>query len=175
MKNLGRRRPHLTGVRGRLFRGQMTTTAMTNARRASRPVRNLVGAILSAADASAEGELFRGVLDGLPVSEVTPLLRLGFTDDELACSMDMNRRTLTRRRASKARLSTGESDRLVRLARIVAQAIRESFETPEQALCWLRESNNALGGKTPLDSLRAESGAALVRRILGTIAYGGVL
>lgn len=117
----------------------------------------------------------RAVLDGLPIGELNPLVRLGFTDEELADTLDTSRRTLVRRRASKAPLSAGESDRLVRLARIVAQAMREAFETPEQAVRWLREPNTALGGQVPLDTLRAESGAALVRRLLGSIAYGGVL
>jgi uncharacterized protein (DUF2384 family) len=63
----------------------------------------------------------------------------------------------------------------VRLARIVAQAINESFDTPQRAMHWLREPNLALGGYVPLEVIRTESGAALVRRILGTLAYGGVL
>lgn len=155
----------------------MTTMQATNARRAHRTLRqprSFVGAILDGAT-PAESDLVQAILGGLPINELAPLLRLGFTDDELANSMDMSRRTLVRRREGKGRLSVGEGDRLVRFAGVVAQAVHESFDTPDKAVRWMREPNTALDGTLPLDAIRTECGVALTRRVLGTIAYGGVL
>jgi uncharacterized protein (DUF2384 family) len=39
---------------------------------------------------------------------------------------------------------------------------------------WLRRANNVLGGERLLDLIATEQGMALVRRVLGTIEYGGV-
>lgn len=62
-----------------------------------------------------------------------------------------------------------------RKASIVAQARKEAFESDEQTVHWFRSFIVALGGKRPLDLVRAEPGANAVRRGLGVIAYGGVI
>ncbi len=65
-----------------------------------------------------------------------------------------------------------ESDRLYRLARIVALA-KYYLGDNQLAMQWLKRPNRALGGKIPLELLDTEPGAKMVENILGRIAYGG--
>jgi putative toxin-antitoxin system antitoxin component (TIGR02293 family) len=79
---------------------------------------------------------------------------------------------LARRRRS-GRLARFESDRLYRLARVLALA-HHSLGTPERALRWLKRSNRALGGVAPIGAIDTELGARQVENVLGRIAYGGI-
>jgi len=45
----------------------------------------------------------------------------------------------------------------------------------ETATRWLRRSNRALGGSTPLELIDTELGARAVENVLGRIAYSGVV
>ncbi len=96
----------------------------------------------------------------------------GMTLKELAASLDLSARSLQRRRR-EGRLARYESDRLYRLARIVAMANHYLGED-QRALRWLRHPNRALGGSTPLQLIDTEPGARSVENVLGRIAYGGV-
>jgi len=44
----------------------------------------------------------------------------------------------------------------------------------ETATRWLKRTNRALGGATPLECIDTEIGARMVEDVLGRIAYGGV-
>lgn len=79
-------------------------------------------------------------------------------------------RTLARRKKS-GRLSPGESDRLLRLARVVARAA-EVLGSDERAGAWLRGPVRALGGVRPLDLLDTDLGAQQVEQVLGRIEHG---
>jgi putative toxin-antitoxin system antitoxin component (TIGR02293 family) len=80
-------------------------------------------------------------------------------------------RTLVRRK-EKGRLSPDESDRLVRAARIVSQA-RQLFEgDAEAANRWLKTSQPALGGTTPMDYAGTEAGAREVEALIHRLEYG---
>jgi len=81
------------------------------------------------------------------------------------------RRTFSHRKEKEQTLTPEESDRLVRLLRVMAKA-RETFQNVEKAEHWLRTSNRALGGRTPLETLQTEIGARLVENVLGRIAHG---
>ena len=80
-------------------------------------------------------------------------------------------RTLQRKRAAGGRLSPDESDRLARLARIVARA-EEALGTTAKAHHWLKRENRALGGVKPLSLLDSDAGALAVERMLGRIEHG---
>jgi putative toxin-antitoxin system antitoxin component (TIGR02293 family) len=84
---------------------------------------------------------------------------------ELTRMLGLSRRTLTRR---KARLSTTESSRLFRLARIHARAA-EVLDGPDAATRWLRRPQRALGGEVPMALLDTDAGALAVERLLGRI------
>ena len=72
----------------------------------------------------------------------------GLTLKELAEALDLSPRSLQRRRRS-GRLARFESDRLYRLARIVALA-QQSLGDRRSAARWLKRSNRALGGVSPI-------------------------
>lgn len=69
------------------------------------------------------------------------------------------------------RLSPEQSDRLVRIARLLHLA-EETLGSPEKARTWLSRTNRALGGKRPIDLVRRSSGALVVEQVLGRLSYG---
>ena len=120
---------------------------------------------------SSEKELVVSLHEGLPYRALESVKRrLRLSDSELAEAIGMHPRTLARRK-SQARLRAGESDRLSRLARVTSRAI-EALGSEENALAWLRHSNRALAGATPLRYLRTDLGARRIEAILSHIEFG---
>jgi putative toxin-antitoxin system antitoxin component (TIGR02293 family) len=122
---------------------------------------------------SNDRELREAIREGFPPAVVEELMRAsGLSLKELAESLDLSARSLQRRRRS-GRLARFESDRLYRLARIIALA-RQSLGTQELAMHWLKRANRALGGVAPIAAIDTEPGARQVENVLGRIAYGGI-
>lgn len=118
-------------------------------------------------------DLCEAIREGFRPAVVEELMQSsGLTLKELAEALDLSPRSLQRRRRS-GRLARFESDRLYRLARIVALA-QQSLGNRESAAHWLKRSNRALGGATPISAMDTELGARQVEDILGRIAYGGI-
>lgn len=113
------------------------------------------------------------IREGFPHSVVDALVGTsGLTLQELASSLDLFTRSLQRRK-HRGRLARYESDRLYRLARVLALA--EYFlGDRERAIDWMKRPNLVLGGVAPLKLLDTELGARQVENILGRIGYGGV-
>lgn len=80
-------------------------------------------------------------------------------------------RTLQRKRAAGQRLSRDESDRLARLARIVARA-EEALASEARAHRWLARPNRGLEGRSPLSLVDSDAGTLAVERVLGRIEHG---
>jgi putative toxin-antitoxin system antitoxin component (TIGR02293 family) len=79
--------------------------------------------------------------------------------------------TLTRRRR-KGRLEPAESDRLVRAARIMGQAI-ELFEgDASSARRWLETPNPSLDGEAPLEVSKTEIGGRMVEELILQLEHG---
>jgi putative toxin-antitoxin system antitoxin component (TIGR02293 family) len=122
---------------------------------------------------SSDRDLREAIREGFRPAVVEELMRAsGLTLKELANALDLSPRSLQRRRAS-GRLARYESDRLYRLARIVAMA-NECLGDRQRALRWLKRPNRALGGVAPVAAIDTELGARQVENILGRIAYGGI-
>jgi len=122
---------------------------------------------------ASQRDLCEAIREGFPPAVVQELMHSsGLTLKELAESLDLSPRSLQRRRRS-GRLARFESDRLYRLARIVALA-QQSLGTREKAVRWLKRSNRALGGTPPISAIDTELGARQVEDVLGRIAYGGI-
>ncbi len=85
--------------------------------------------------------------------------------------LHISERTLSRRLKGDAKLTADESDRAVRLARIVSFAT-EMIGDPGKAARWLQTPNRALEGHRPFDLLDTDTGVEAVRDLLGRIAYG---
>jgi putative toxin-antitoxin system antitoxin component (TIGR02293 family) len=122
---------------------------------------------------STDSDLRDAIREGFPPAVLDHLLRFsGLTLKELADALDLSPRSLQRRRRS-GRLARFESDRLYRLARIVALA-QQSLGGHERAMRWLKRGNRALAGVAPIAALDTELGSRQVENVLGRIAYGGV-
>ncbi len=122
---------------------------------------------------ASDRDLREAIREGFRPAVVEELMRTsGLTLKELAGALDLSPRSLQRRRTG-GRLARYESDRLYRLARIVAVA-NEYLGDRERALRWLKRPNRALGGIAPVAAIDTELGARQVENILGRIAYGGI-
>jgi putative toxin-antitoxin system antitoxin component (TIGR02293 family) len=82
----------------------------------------------------------------------------------------MSRSTLQRRKAA-GRLTSQESDKVVRFSRLLRLAA-DLFGSVERGRAWLKHSQRGLGGAVPLDFAQTEVGAQEVERLLGRIDYG---
>src|ERR1700719_3744420 len=117
-------------------------------------------------------DLREAIRDGFPHAVLEELMRAsGLTLKELADALALSSRSLQRRR--RGRLARFESDRLYRLARLLALA-RETLGDGARAGRWLKRTNRALGGVAPIAAIDTELGARQVENLLGRIAYGGM-
>ena len=113
------------------------------------------------------------VSEGLPVNTV----------ERLADSLEMpsvklvehylkiTRPTMTRRR-QKGALSSNESDRTVRFARLLLKATAMMEGDSKAANRWLSTPQDLLGGNTPLEYATTEVGAHEVEQLIGRLEYG---
>ena len=117
-------------------------------------------------------DLVAQVRAGLPASTVTMLAEvLSLHRAQVAKCLNIPSRTLSRRLAMKSRLTHDESDRTLRMAKVVALA-NEILGTEEKASRWMVAPNRALGGRRPFDQLDTELGVRSVEEVLYSIAYG---
>jgi putative toxin-antitoxin system antitoxin component (TIGR02293 family) len=136
-------------------------------------VKELGGRSVLGRNLASQRDLSDAIREGFPPAVVEELMRAsGLTLKELADALDLSPRSLQRRRRS-GRLARFESDRLYRMARIVALA-QQSLGDRESAVRWLKRPNRALGNVPPVNSMDTELGARQVENVLGRIAYGGI-
>src|SRR5712692_11933631 len=96
-----------------------------------------------------EDDLQEAIREGFPQTVIEEVMHsAGITLKDLARSLDLSARSLQRRRRA-GRLARYESDRLYRLARIIALA-DEFLGDHERAMRWLKHPNRALGGLAPV-------------------------
>ena len=132
----------------------------------------LGGARIFAHPIQKSDEMVAQVRAGLPAATITMLAdSLSLKRDQVAKRLNIPPRTLSRRLATKSRLTHDESDRTLRMARIVALA-NEVLGAEDKASRWMTGPNRALGGKIPFDQLDTELGVQSVEQILYAIAYG---
>jgi putative toxin-antitoxin system antitoxin component (TIGR02293 family) len=118
-----------------------------------------------------EGHLISLLLSGLPYSAFDCLKRkLRLPETELARVVMIQPRTLARRKV-ELRLQAAESDRVMRIAGILAKAI-EVLGSEDNAQRWLRQSNRALGGIAPLNYASTGIGRDRVLSLLAHIEWG---
>ena len=96
---------------------------------------------------------------------------MGMPTQELAAVLNIPERTLARRRAA-GRLGQDESERLLRVAMVVARAVQLFEGDVGAALTWLKTSHKALSHHTPLDYARFEIGAREVENLIGRLEHG---
>jgi putative toxin-antitoxin system antitoxin component (TIGR02293 family) len=122
----------------------------------------------------SESEMEQLLREGLPVSVLSSFRdRWSLSVMELSCTLAIPKSTLMRMLERRTRMGQGDSDRVYRLAAILALA-EEAIGDRKKAQLWLRRTNEVLGNQTPLRALETEIGVRRVEQILGRIAYGGV-
>jgi putative toxin-antitoxin system antitoxin component (TIGR02293 family) len=131
----------------------------------------LGGAKLLGRAARSTEDMAARVRQGLPFAAIAAVMRGYDLSRETVCSiLHLSQRNFPRRK-QQARLSPEESDRLYRLARVLAHADRV-FEDPHESAEWLRTPNAALGKQQPLDLLDTDLGVQQVDDALGRIEHG---
>ena len=117
-------------------------------------------------------ELITLTREGLP-ADILPTLATELSMDRAAVAkvVGISGRTLSRRIASHSRLSAEESDRMVRLARVLALA-DDTLGDRTKSSRWLQTPNAVLEGCTPFELLDTDAGVQSVETVLGRIAYG---
>jgi putative toxin-antitoxin system antitoxin component (TIGR02293 family) len=128
------------------------------------------GSAVIGRDVSAGMDTVQLVRRGLPVAAVQFVLDTGKLTLAELDSIVMPRKTLANRQRLGT-LTTEQSDRLVRVARILA-ATEETFGDPEKAAAWLRRPTTALAGERPLYLLDTDEGTRTVEVLLGRISHG---
>jgi len=109
---------------------------------------------------------------GLPSATLSRLSgSLGWTRAALIEQLGIAPRTAARRLTRREPLSTAESERVLRLARVLTRAI-DVFESQDAAKQWLQEPSTALGGRKPIDLLATDIGTEVVLNELGKIDHG---
>lgn len=119
----------------------------------------------------APAKIIDQVQVGLPIQELEALRdSLDVPMEKLASKLGISNATLHRRKA-QGRLGPAESDRVVRLARLIGKAAKVLGDI-EAARQWLNSPQFGLGGAVPLDYAETEIGAREVENLLGRIEYG---
>jgi putative toxin-antitoxin system antitoxin component (TIGR02293 family) len=118
----------------------------------------------------SDQEIAEAVRNRLPLSVLADVRDLGVTEAEID-SLVIPQRTRRHRALRNEPLTIDESDKLMRLLRIVSLT-RETFGEDKKALTWLRRPLRELGGESPLMMSGTEAGGRVVETILAQIAWG---
>ena len=118
-------------------------------------------------------KLIQEVQKGLPVTELRDLrLSLAVPEEKLADMLGISKAVFhPRHKGTDHRLKPAVSDRVVRFARLLGQAVKV-FGNLEDAKKWLGSPQVGLGSAVPLDYAKSEIGAREVENLLGRIEYG---
>ncbi|HSB73494.1 MAG TPA: antitoxin Xre-like helix-turn-helix domain-containing protein [Candidatus Methylomirabilis sp.] len=116
--------------------------------------------------------LLQSVRKGIPYAALARLQRnLAFPLDQVASLMQVPARTLARRREER-RLRPEESDKLLRVARLLGQALQLFGGDWTDARAWLGTPQPTLGNVTPLKMAETELGAREVEMAIYAIRHG---
>jgi putative toxin-antitoxin system antitoxin component (TIGR02293 family) len=141
----------------------------------SRPRQDPAYAFLAILGVPAGGlpDVTRQLERGLPYRALEEFQRrTALTVAEVSSLISVPVRTLIRRRGGGRLQPAQESDRLVRAARIFADAVRLFEGDDEAARAWLATPQLSLGGATPYEASRTDPGAREVERLIGRLAHG---
>jgi putative toxin-antitoxin system antitoxin component (TIGR02293 family) len=112
------------------------------------------------------------IKNGLPISSFNNFRqKINLSEKALSDTIDISKRTLTRRK-KKGRLSSLESERLVRLAKLFDKATTVFGNDESVTAQWFKTPARGLGGNTPLVMAETELGAQEVFALLVRIEHG---
>jgi putative toxin-antitoxin system antitoxin component (TIGR02293 family) len=117
-----------------------------------------------------DSEVLQLVEGRLPTEAIDRLIALGFQRSEVDATV-IPLRTLQHRRARGEKLTIDESDRVLRVLRVLALT-ETIYESRERALRWLRREHPRLDGRAPLSLLATDTGTRRVEQLLIQIDEG---
>jgi putative toxin-antitoxin system antitoxin component (TIGR02293 family) len=129
-----------------------------------------IGSWLGLTPPITDAEFLQLVEHRLPTSAIHRLVALGLTRPEIDATV-IALRTLQHRRSRRDKLTVEESDRVLRILRVLSLT-ETIYESRERALRWLRRENPRLDGRAPLSLLTTDTGTRLVEQLLGQIDEG---
>jgi putative toxin-antitoxin system antitoxin component (TIGR02293 family) len=119
---------------------------------------------------STEGEILRIVEGRLAPSIIKRLVALGLERSEIDAVI-IPTRTLQHRRSRREKLTVEESDRVLRVIRVLSLA-ETVYGSRERALAWLRKPHARPEGRAPLSLLKTDTGSRIVEEMLVQIDEG---
>ena len=125
---------------------------------------------LGVKSAASEQEILRIIEERLAASVIKRLLGLGLERAEIDATV-IPSRTLQHRRSRRERLTMEESDRVLRLVRILSTA-EAVYGNRERALGWLRRPHPRLDGRSPISLVKTDTGSRIVEELLTQIDEG---
>jgi putative toxin-antitoxin system antitoxin component (TIGR02293 family) len=125
---------------------------------------------LGVKSAASEQEILRIVEGRLAASVIKRLLGLGLERAEIDAVV-IPSRTLQHRRSRRERLTLEESDRVLRLVRVLSNA-EAVYGSRERALGWLRRPHPRLDGRSPISLIKTDTGSRIVEELLTQIDEG---
>ena len=129
-----------------------------------------IAAMLGIKSIRSDKDLIKYVESRLSVNAISSLIKYGLTEYEVY-SLIIPRRTLSHRKSKRDALNRDESDRAVRIARILALA-EGVFGDHDKALRWLRKPKRRFDNRSPLELLSTEVGSRAVEELLYQIDFG---
>ena len=112
------------------------------------------------------------VLKGYPFSTFEAVQKeIDLPQNQLSDILGITASTIARRKKDRKPLTALESDRLYRVAHVLAIAV-DVLDDAEKARTWLKRSNRGLGGEIPLTLLGTDIGTSQVEDELQRIKYG---
>lgn len=119
--------------------------------RTSEVARVLGGRKFLRKDVVSISDLRELIHSGLPASSLIQMLKaFSLPQEEAARALGIPMRTITRRLSRRARLTSIESEKVIRLARGFARAEEVFDGNSDRVMEWFRRANRALGGESPL-------------------------
>jgi len=129
-----------------------------------------IGQWLGVRPPQTEQQLLDIIERQLSPSSVKRLLALGIRRAEVD-ALVIPLRTLQHRRSRREKLTVDESDRVLRVMRVLSLG-EDLYESRERALAWLRRSNPRLGDRAPIELLKTDAGSRIVEELLVQIDEG---
>ncbi len=134
-------------------------------------IENLLGGEALVGRLRSDMDVIALVREGVPTGAVRHFADRGLGDFGVIDRSVLPRRTFKRREDTGQRLDPMESDRLLRLVRLVAFA-EATFGNSEKALAWLSRPTKALHGQAPISLSDTDHGVQAVETLLGRIGHG---
>jgi putative toxin-antitoxin system antitoxin component (TIGR02293 family) len=119
---------------------------------------------------ATETDMLRLVEGQFAPALIKRLISLGLQRSEIDATI-IPLRTLQHRRSRREKLTVEESDRVLRLIRVLSLA-ESVYGARERALSWMRKPHPRLDGRAPLSLLATDTGSRIVEELLVQIDEG---